>query len=197
MIDMLVRLYHLPDSGELYRASVEAQVVTLRQDRTGLSVHIDGGLCADRGTFRLCGCARWTWPSARGPGDVFPLATEGEGDRMVVRSGSRRRILDVVDRANGGPRPRAAAALSRRIGKVLLFKATGGFCEDRCYAFAAIGGVGSARVLPWWPMRWRCRLKTGSSTRVHRCGLRCLRIHGELGTTDCAESGVAWLLALG
>ncbi|BCX50290.1 GNAT family acetyl transferase [Haloferula helveola] len=129
MIDMLVRLYALPESAELY-ANVDAQGINLRRARA-FELH------TVRDFVREHFSAKWVSEvevaMTRQPIACF-IATK---DKEVLGFA----CYDTTMRGFFGPTGVSEAARGTGIGKALLFKSLEALRETG-YAYAVIGGVG-------------------------------------------------------
>lgn len=129
MIDMLVRLYDLPESGDLYR-KVEEQGIILRRARA-----------FEKHTVADFACTHFSakWVSevevalSRQPVACF-IATK---DKTILGFA----CYDTTMRGFFGPTGVSEAARGTGIGKALLFKSLEALREIG-YAYAFIGGVG-------------------------------------------------------
>jgi predicted N-acetyltransferase YhbS len=128
MIDMLVRLYDLPDSGELY-ARVAAEGVTLRRARA-FEKHT---LAAFARTFSEKWASEVEVALSRQPVACF-IATR---DKRVIGFA----CYDTTMRGFFGPTGVAEEARGLGLGKALLFKSLEAL-RDTGHAYAIIGGVG-------------------------------------------------------
>ncbi|QJE98735.1 GNAT family N-acetyltransferase [Luteolibacter luteus] len=129
MIDMLVRLYDLPESGELYR-KVEEQGITLRRARA-----FEKHTVADfaRTHFSPKWVSEVEVALSRQPVACF-IATK---DKAVLGFA----CFDTTMKGFFGPTGVAEAARGTGIGKALLLKSLEAL-RDIGYAYAFIGGVG-------------------------------------------------------
>jgi len=129
MIDMLVRLYDLPDPGDLYRR-VEAQGVILRRPN-GYERHI---------------VAHWvgTHFSPKWVSEV-KVAIAGHPVHCFLATRAKEILgfscYDTTRKGYFGPTGVAESARGLGLGKALLFKALEALRDDG-YAYAVIGGVG-------------------------------------------------------
>ena len=129
MIDMLVRLYDLPDSSELYRA-VEASGVTLRRARA-FEKHTVAAFAREH--FSEKWVSEVEVAVTRQPVACF-IATR---DKHILGFA----CFDTTQRGFFGPTGVAEEARGSGIGKALLMKALEALREIG-YAYAIIGGVG-------------------------------------------------------
>ncbi len=129
MIDMLVRLYDLPDSSELYRA-VEASGVTLRRARA-FEKHTVAAFAREH--FSEKWVSEVEVAVTRQPVACF-IATR---DKQILGFA----CFDTTQRGFFGPTGVAEEARGSGIGKALLMKALEALREIG-YAYAIIGGVG-------------------------------------------------------
>lgn len=129
MIDMLVRLYDLPDSAELYRR-VEKEGVVLRRPN-GYERHIVAEF------VRAHFSPKWVSESevafARQPVSCF-IATR---EKKILGFA----CYETTMKNYFGPTGVVEEARGTGIGKALLFKALEAMRDDG-YAYAVIGGVG-------------------------------------------------------
>lgn len=129
MIDMLVRLYDLPGSGEIYR-KVEEQGIVLRRARAFEKHTVEE-------FARTHFSAKWVSEVgvalSRQPITCF-IATR---DKTVLGFA----CFDTTARGFFGPTGVSEAARGTGIGKALLFKSLEALREQG-YAYAFIGGVG-------------------------------------------------------
>lgn len=129
MIDMLVRLYDLPESGEIYR-KVKEQGITLRRARA-FEKHTVAEFA------RLHFSAKWVSEVevalSRQPVSCF-IATR---DKKILGFA----CYETTMRGFFGPTGVAEEARSTGIGKALLFLSLEAM-RDIGYAYAFIGGVG-------------------------------------------------------
>jgi GNAT superfamily N-acetyltransferase len=129
MIDMLVRLYDLPEAGELYRR-VGAEGVILRRpnayERHLLAQWVGRNFSAKWVSEALVAFARQ-------PVSCF-IATSGKEILGFA-------CYEVTARGFFGPTGVAEAARGKGLGKALLFKALEAL-RELGYAYAVIGGVG-------------------------------------------------------
>lgn len=128
MIDMLVRLYDLPDSADLYR-QIAAQGITLRRARA-FEKHT---VAAFARQFSEKWASEVEVAATRQPVTCF-IATR---DRNILGFS----CYDTTQRGFFGPTGVAEAARGSGIGKALLMKALEGI-RDLGHAYAIIGGVG-------------------------------------------------------
>lgn len=129
MIDMLVRLYDLPDSGELYRR-VEAQGVILRRPNAYERDIVTKWV----GThFSRKWVSEAKVAMGRQPAGCFIATREKE---ILGFS-----CYDVTARGFFGPTGVAEAARGMGLGKALLFKALEAL-REKGFAYGVIGGVG-------------------------------------------------------
>jgi GNAT superfamily N-acetyltransferase len=128
MIDMLVRLYDLPDSGELYR-SVAEKGVTLRRARA-FEKHSVSAFAA---TFSAKWASETEVALARQPVTCF-LATR---DKAILGFA----CCETTQKGYFGPTGVLEEARGLGIGKALLMMALE-CLRDTGYAYAIIGGVG-------------------------------------------------------
>jgi len=129
MIDMLVRLYDLPDSSELYR-QVESQGVVLRRARA-----------FERHT--VAEFAREGFSAKWGSEVEVAMGRQPVSCHVATREG---RLLgfachETTMRGFFGPTGVVEEARGTGIGKALLFLALEGL-RERGYAYGVIGGVG-------------------------------------------------------
>jgi len=128
MIDMLVRLYDLPESTELY-AKVEAQGITLRRARA-FEKHTVAA-------FALSFSEKWKSEVevaiTRQPVACF-IATK---DKAILGFA----CYDTTMKGFFGPTGVSEQARGLGLGKALLFKSLEAL-RDNGYAYAIIGGVG-------------------------------------------------------
>lgn len=129
MIDMLVRLYDLPASGELY-AKVEGQGITLRRARA-FELHSVREFAREH--FSPKWVSEVEVAMSRQPAACF-IATK---DAKVLGFA----CYDTTCRGFFGPTGVAEAARGTGIGKALLFKALEALREQG-HAYGIIGGVG-------------------------------------------------------
>jgi predicted N-acetyltransferase YhbS len=129
MIDMLVRLYDLPDSSELYRA-VEASGVTLRRARA-FEKHTVAAFAREH--FSEKWVSEVEVAVTRQPVACF-IATR---DKQILGFA----CFDTTQRGFFGPTGVAEEARGSGVGKALLMKALEALREIG-YAYAIIGGVG-------------------------------------------------------
>ena len=128
MIDMLVRLYDLPDSSELY-AAVTAKGVALRRARA-FEKHT---VAAFARTFSEKWQSEVEVALTRQPVACF-IATR---DKQILGFA----CFETTQRGFFGPTGVSEDARGLGIGKALLMKALEGL-RDIGYAYAVIGGVG-------------------------------------------------------
>ena len=129
MIDMLVRLYDLPDAAELYR-EVAATGVTLRRARA-FEKHTVAAFAKEH--FSAKWVSEIEVALSRQPVACF-VATR---DQQILGFA----CFDVTQRGFFGPTGVAESARSLGLGKALLFKALDAL-RELGYAYAIIGGVG-------------------------------------------------------
>ena len=129
MIDMLVRLYDLPDAAELYR-EVAAAGVTLRRARA-FEPHTVASFAKQH--FSAKWVSEVEVALSRQPVACF-IATR---DQQLVGFA----CFDTTQRGFFGPTGVAEAARGAGLGKALLFKALEAL-RELGYAYAIIGGVG-------------------------------------------------------
>ena len=129
MIDMLVRLYDLPDSTDLY-AKVASTGVTLRRARA-FEKHTVAGFA--RANFSEKWASEVDVALSRQPVACF-IATR---DRKILGFA----CFDTTQRGFFGPTGVLEEARGLGLGKALLFKALEGLREIG-FAYAIIGGVG-------------------------------------------------------
>jgi ribosomal protein S18 acetylase RimI-like enzyme len=129
MIDMLVRLYDLPDSSELYHSTV-AQGVTLRRARA-FEKHTVAEFAKTH--FSPKWVSEVEVAMSRQPIACF-IATR---DKQILGFA----CYDTTQRGFFGPTGVSEDARGLGLGKALLFKALEGL-RDIGYAYAIIGGVG-------------------------------------------------------
>jgi len=129
MIDMLVRLYDLPDAAELYR-EVAAAGVTLRRARA-FEKHTVASFAKQH--FSAKWVSEVEVALSRQPVACF-IATR---DQQLVGFA----CFDTTQRGFFGPTGVAEAARGAGLGKALLFKALEAL-RELGYAYAIIGGVG-------------------------------------------------------
>jgi len=128
MIDMLVRLYDLPDSSELY-ADIADKGVTLRRARA-FEKHT---VAAFARTFSEKWASEVEVAITRQPVSCF-IATR---DKQILGFA----CFETTQRGFFGPTGVSEDARGLGIGKALLMKALEGL-RDIGYAYAIIGGVG-------------------------------------------------------
>jgi len=128
MIDMLVRLYDLPDSSELY-AGVATKGITLRRARA-FEKHT---VAAFARTFSEKWQSEVEVAITRQPVSCF-IATR---DKQILGFA----CFETTQRGFFGPTGVSEDARGLGIGKALLMKALEGL-RDIGYAYAIIGGVG-------------------------------------------------------
>jgi len=129
MIDMLVRLYDLPDSGEIY-AKVAEQGITLRRARA-FEKHTVAEFA--RANFSAKWVSEVEVAITRQPVACF-IATK---DKVILGFA----CYDTTMKGFFGPTGVSEAARGTGIGKALLFKSLEAL-RDTGYAYAFIGGVG-------------------------------------------------------
>jgi len=129
MIDMLVRLYDLPESGELYQ-KVEEQGIVLRRARA-FEKHTVVDFA--RTHFSVKWVSEVEVALSRQPVACF-IATK---DKAILGFA----CYDTTMRGFFGPTGVAETARGTGIGKALLFKSLEAL-RDIGYAYAIIGGVG-------------------------------------------------------
>lgn len=129
MIDMLVRLYDLPDSGEIY-AKVAEQGITLRRARA-FEKHTVAEFA--RANFSAKWVSEVEVAITRQPVACF-IATK---DKTILGFA----CYDTTMKGFFGPTGVSEAARGTGIGKALLFKSLEAL-RDTGYAYALIGGVG-------------------------------------------------------
>lgn len=129
MIDMLVRLYDLPDGTELYR-SVAEKGVTLRKARA-FEKHTVAAFAREH--FSAKWVSEVEVAISRQP-VVCYIATR---DKEILGFS----CYDVTQKAFFGPTGVAESARGLGLGKALLLKALEGL-RDSGYAYGIIGGVG-------------------------------------------------------
>ena len=129
MIDMLVRLYDLPESGDLYR-KVDEQGITLRRARA-FEKHTVAEFA--RTHFSAKWVSEVEVALSRQPVACF-IATK---DKTILGFA----CYDTTMRGFFGPTGVSEAARGPGIGKALLFKSLEALRETG-YAYAFIGGVG-------------------------------------------------------
>jgi predicted N-acetyltransferase YhbS len=129
MIDMLVRLYDLPDSRELYRR-VEEQGIVLRRARA-FEKHTVAEFA--RANFSAKWVSEVEVAITRQPVACF-IATK---DKAILGFSCH----DTTMRGFFGPTGVSEAARGTGIGKALLFKSLEAL-RELGYAYAFIGGVG-------------------------------------------------------
>lgn len=129
MIDMLVRLYDLPDSSELYR-EVEAQSITLRRARA-FETHTVAGFA--RENFSEKWASEIAVAMTRQPVSCW-IATK---DKQILGFS----CYETTQRGFFGPTGVIESARGGGLGKALLFKALESL-RDMGYAYGVIGGVG-------------------------------------------------------
>lgn len=129
MIDMLVRLYDLPESGDLYK-SVASAGVTLRRARA-FEKHTVAAFA--RANFSEKWVSEVEVALTRQPVACF-IATK---DKEIIGFA----CYDTTQRGFFGPTGVSEPARGLGVGKALLFKALEGL-RDIGYAYAIIGGVG-------------------------------------------------------
>jgi predicted N-acetyltransferase YhbS len=129
MIDMLVRLYDLPDSAEMYR-EVAAKGVTLRRARA-FEKHTVAGFAREQ--FSAKWVSEIEVALSRQPVACF-IATR---DQQVLGFA----CFDTTMRGFFGPTGVVESARGLGVGKALLFKALEAL-RELGHAYAIIGGVG-------------------------------------------------------
>lgn len=129
MIDMIVRLYDLPESAELY-AEVAAKGVTLRRARA-FEKHTVAEFA--RANFSPKWVSEVEVAMTRQPISCFIATREKEILGFAC--------YETTQRGFFGPTGVSEAARGLGLGKALLFKALEGL-RDIGYAYAIIGGVG-------------------------------------------------------
>lgn len=129
MIDMLVRLYDLPDSSELYRKIAE-NGITLRKARA-FEKHTVAAFTKEH--FSAKWVSEVEVAISRQP-VVCYIATK---DKEILGFS----CYDVTQKAFFGPTGVAESARGLGLGKALLMKALEGL-RDSGYAYGIIGGVG-------------------------------------------------------
>ena len=129
MIDMLVRLYDLPDSAELYE-KVKSAGVTLRRARA-FEKHTVAAFAKEH--FSAKWVSEVEVALARQPITCF-IATR---DKKILGFA----CYDTTMRGFFGPTGVSEEARGLGLGKALLFKALEGI-RDLGHAYAIIGGVG-------------------------------------------------------
>ena len=129
MIDMLVRLYDLPDAAELYR-DVAAAGVTLRRARA-FEKHSVAAFAREH--FSAKWASEVEVALSRQPVACF-IATR---DKQILGFA----CFDTTMRGFFGPTGVAESARGLGLGKALLFKALEAL-RELGYAYAVIGGVG-------------------------------------------------------
>jgi len=129
MIDMLVRLYDLPDAAELYR-DVAAAGVTLRRARA-FEKHSVAAFAREH--FSAKWASEIEVALSRQPVACF-IATR---DKQILGFA----CFDTTMRGFFGPTGVAESARGLGLGKALLFKALEAL-RELGYAYAVIGGVG-------------------------------------------------------
>jgi ribosomal protein S18 acetylase RimI-like enzyme len=129
MIDLLVRLYDLPDSGELYR-KVEEAGVRLRRPN-GYERHIVADFVRRHFSPKWVSEAKVAF--SRQPPSCF-IATK---QKEIVGFA----CYETTMKGYFGPTGVAESARGMGLGKALLFKALEALRDDG-YAYAVIGGVG-------------------------------------------------------
>jgi predicted N-acetyltransferase YhbS len=129
MIDMLVRLYDLPDSREIYR-KVEDQGIVLRRARA-FERHTVAEFAREH--FSAKWVSEVEVAITRQPVACF-IATK---DKAILGFGCH----DTTMRGFFGPTGVSEAARGTGIGKALLFKSLEAL-RELGYAYAFIGGVG-------------------------------------------------------
>ena len=129
MIDMLVRLYDLPDSGEIYR-KVESEGVHLRRAAV-YERHIVAAWVRER--FSRKWATEVKVSISRQPAACFVATRDQELLGFAC--------YDTTAKAFFGPTGVGESARGLGIGKALLFKALEAL-RDGGYAYGFIGGVG-------------------------------------------------------
>lgn len=129
MIDMLVRLYDLPECGDLYR-NIEEQGVTLRRARA-FEKHTVAEFA--RTHFSAKWVSEVEVALSRQPVTCF-IATK---DKRILGFA----CYETTSRGYFGPTGVSESARGLGLGKALLFKSLEGL-RDMGYAYAIIGGVG-------------------------------------------------------
>jgi len=129
MIDMLVRLYELPDTSEMY-AAIEQQGITLRRARA-YERHIVAAWAADH--FSLKWESEVKIAFSRQPVTCY-IATK---DQEILGFA----CYETTARGFYGPTGVSEASRGTGIGKALLFKCMEGL-KDLGYVYGMIGGVG-------------------------------------------------------
>ncbi|MEI6675869.1 MAG: GNAT family N-acetyltransferase [Verrucomicrobiota bacterium] len=129
MIDMLVRLYALPESAEMYRA-VAAHGVTLRRARA-FEKHSVAAFAREH--FSAKWVSEIEVALSRQPVACF-IATR---DQQILGFA----CFDITQRGFFGPTGVAESVRGLGLGKALLFKALEAL-RDLGFAYAIIGGVG-------------------------------------------------------
>lgn len=129
MIDMLVRLYDLPDSAPLYRAVAE-NGITLRRARA-FETHTVAAFAREH--FSEKWVSEVQVAVTRQPVACF-IATR---DKQILGFA----CYDTTQRGFFGPTGVAESARGLGLGKALLFKALEAL-RDTGHAYAIIGGVG-------------------------------------------------------
>ncbi len=129
MIDMLVRLYDLPDSEELYR-KLEDEGVTLRRPH-GYERHILADWVGRQFSPKWVSETKVAF--ARQPVSAFIATREKEILGFAC--------YDTTMKGYFGPTGVAESARGIGLGKALLFKALEALRDDG-YAYGVIGGVG-------------------------------------------------------
>lgn len=129
MIDMLVRLYDLPDSSALY-ASVASHGVTLRRARA-FEKHTVAAFAREH--FSEKWASEVEVAATRQPVSCFIATRDGEIVGFAC--------YETTQRGFFGPTGVIANARGLGVGKALLMKALEGL-RDIGYAYGIIGGVG-------------------------------------------------------
>ncbi|MGJ8632463.1 MAG: GNAT family N-acetyltransferase [Luteolibacter sp.] len=129
MIDMLVRLYDLPDSSELYQ-NIQSQGITLRRARA-FEKHTVANFAREH--FSEKWASEIEVALTRQPVSCW-IATR---DKTILGFS----CYETTQRAFFGPTGVIEAARGTGLGKALLFKALEGL-RDIGYAYGIIGGVG-------------------------------------------------------
>ena len=129
MIDMLVRLYDLPDSAELYRR-LATEGIVLRRARA-FECHTVAAFA--RSHFSEKWASEVTVALTRQPASCF-IATR---DRQILGFS----CYETTQRGFFGPTGVIEPARGSGVGKALLMKALEGL-RDMGYAYGIIGGVG-------------------------------------------------------
>ena len=129
MIDMLVRLYDLPETSEIYQ-KVAANGVTLRRARA-FEKHTVAAFAKEH--FSPKWVSEIEVSMSRQPISCF-IATK---DKQIIGFA----CYETTQRAFFGPTGVCESARGLGLGKALLFKALEGL-RDLGYAYGIIGGVG-------------------------------------------------------